>query len=97
MSYFQCIILSLVFGCVIIQGTTSAPARDTGSANDPAIYIVHFQASVTDALQQDFVSQLIGNYSTGAKIIAEFPNIKCLTARLSETALKWVRMLNDSL
>jgi len=84
-----------MFGCVIIQGANGAPARDTGSVNDPAIYIVHFQANVTDALQQDFVSQLIGNYSIGAKIIAEFPNIKCLTARLSETALKWVRILSD--
>ena len=99
MSYFQCIIFSLIFGCVIIQGI-SGVARVKRSADenlrDPGTYIVHFQDNSTDTQQQHFVNQLIIGCSTTkfeAKIISEYPNMKCLTVKLSERSLKWVRMI----
>jgi len=96
MSYFQCIMLLLAFGSVIIQDDYFAAASDMRSVDHLPTYIVHFHASTTDTLQQHFVKQLIGNHSTVARIVAEYPSIKCLTARLSERALKWVRILSDS-
>jgi len=93
MSYFQCIILSVAFGGIIIQGIYGA--RVTRSSDDPATYIVHFQTNVTDSQQQHFVKQLIRGQSKErfeAKIIATYPNLKRLTAMLSERAFKWVRI-----
>ena len=98
MRYYQCLILALIFGCVTFQDV-SGVARVKRSADenlrDPGTYIVRFEDSTTDAQLHHFVKQL--NRSDrkakfAAKIIAEYPNIKCLTARLSERALKWVRI-----
>ena len=100
MRYCQCLLLALIFGCVIFQDV-SGVARVKRSADenlrDPGTYIVHFEEDTTDAQLQRLVKQLNrrSNRKTKfeAEIISEYPNIKCLTARLSETALKWVRMI----
>ncbi|XP_065902075.1 extracellular serine proteinase-like [Dysidea avara] len=97
MRYYQCLILVLIFGCVIIQDV-SGVARVKRSADEklrnPGTYIIHFENSTTDAQLRHFVQQLNRRSSRRAKfeakIIAEYPNIKCLSARLSERALKWV-------
>ena len=95
----QCLIYILIFGCVIFQHT-SGVARVTKSTNenlrDPGIYIVHFEDTTTDLQQHNFAKQLIKKFNERAKfeatIIAEYPNIKCLTSRLSKKALNWVRI-----
>ena len=100
MRYYQCLILVLIFGCVIIQDV-SGVARVKRSADEklrnPGTYIIHFENSTTDAQLRHFVQQLNRRSSRRAKfeakIIAEYPNIKCLSARLSERALKWVRVM----
>ena len=93
----QCLCLTLVIGCVIFQDV-SGVARIERSANenlrDPGTYIIHFKDSTTDAQLQHFIKQLShSNRKVDAKIVAEYLNIKCLTAKLSKGALKWVRIL----
>ncbi|XP_065901879.1 extracellular serine proteinase-like [Dysidea avara] len=91
------LILALIFGCVIFQDV-SGVARVKRSADenlrDPGTYIVHFEDSTTDAQLHHFVKQLNRRSNSRTKfeaeIISEYPNIKCLTAKLSEKALKWV-------
>ena len=99
MRYYQCLILALIFGCVIFQdvsGVARVKRSVDESLRDPGIYIVHFEDSSTDAQLQHFVKQLNRRSKRRVKfeaeIIAEYPNIKCLTVRLSERALKWVRI-----
>ena len=100
MRYHQCLILILIFGCVIFPNVSGRVARFTKSANenlhDPRIYIIQFEDTTTDLQQHHFVKQLIKKFNEGAKfevtIIAEYPNIKCLTSRLSNNALNWVRV-----
>ena len=99
MSYHHCLIHILIFGCVIFQHT-SGVARVTKSTNenlrDPGIYIVHFEDTTTDLQQHHFAKQLVKRFNKRKKfeatIIAQYPNIKCLTSRLSKKALNWVRM-----
>jgi len=99
MRYYQCLILALIFGCVILQDV-SGVARVKKSADehlrDPGTYIVHFKDNTTDAQLNHFAKQLIRRSNRRpkfeAKIIAEYPNIKCLTVKLSERALHWVRI-----
>jgi len=97
MRCYQCLCFTLVIGCVIFQDV-SGVARVKRSASDnlrdPGTYIVHFKDSTTDAQLQHFIKQLSYNKGKfGAKIVAEYLNIKCLTAKLSKGALKWVRIL----
>jgi len=99
MTFYHCLILTLIFGCTIFQDV-SGVARVLRSADkilrDPGTYIVHFEDSTTGTQLHHFAKQLIrisnkrAEYE--AKIVAEYPNIKCLTAKLSEKALKWVRI-----
>jgi len=104
MRCYQCLCLALVIGCVIFQDV-SGVARVKRSANenlrDPGTYIIHFKDSTTDAQLQHFTKQLNRRSNRSVKfeasIISEYPNIKCLTARLSKKALKWVRILNIAL
>ena len=99
MRYYQCLILALIFG---IFQDVSGVAIFTKSANEklrnPGTYIVHVEDNTTDAQLQHFAKQLIRRSNTWTKfraeIIAEYCSIKCLTAKLSERALKWVRMIN---
>ena len=63
------------------------------SLSEPGAYIIYFEESATEIQQKHFVRQLIrhdGIVKFGAKVIAEYPIIKCLTARLSQRALQWV-------
>jgi len=100
MRYHQCLIFIPIFGCVIFH-SVSGIVRVTKSANenlrDPGTYIVHFEDTTTNLQQHYFAKQLIRRSNKWAKfqasIITEYPNIKCLTTRLSEKALKWVRMI----
>jgi len=97
MRYYECLILTLVLCCVIFQDV-SGIARVTRSNDenlrDIGTYIVHFEDSITDAQLQHFTKQLLRRTSRKVKfeaeIISEYPSIKCLTARLSKRALKWV-------
>jgi len=99
MRYYQCLILTLVFDCVILQDV-SGVARVRRSADeslrDPGTYVIRFEDNATDSQLQHFIKQLIRKSYKVAKfeaiLIAEYPNIKCLTVRLSEEALKWVRI-----
>ena len=101
MGCYHYLCLTLIIGCVIFQDV-SGVVRVKRSANenlrDPGTYIVHFKDSTTDAQLQHFVKQLNRRSNKtekfDAKIVAEYPIIKCLTARLSEGALQWVRNNN---
>jgi len=89
--------LTLIFGFAIFQDICGV-ARVKRSANDklrnPGTYIVHFKDNTAEAQLQQFTKQLIRRSNRRlkfeAKIIAEYPNVKCLTAILSKEALKWV-------
>jgi len=97
MRYIQCLILTLIFSCVIFQDV-SGVARIRKSANEslrePGTYIIHFEDSTTNVQLRQFTKQLTRRSYKKAKfeaiIIAEYLITKCLTARLSEKALKWV-------
>ena len=97
MRYYECLILTLVFCCVIFQDVSSI-VRVTRSKDenlrDTGTYIVHFEDNTTDTQLQHFTKQLLRRSSRKVKfeveIISEYPSIKCLTARLSKRALKWV-------
>jgi len=90
MRYYQFLILTLIFGYVILKNV-SGVARVKRSADrnlrDPGTYIVNF---ATDAQLHHFAKQLRSWPKFEAKIIAEYPSIKFLIAKLSNRALKWV-------
>ncbi|XP_065903952.1 extracellular serine proteinase-like [Dysidea avara] len=97
MTHYWCLILALVIGCVTFQDVCGvARVKQSADENlrDPGTYIVQFADSVTDVQLQQFAKQLNRRSNVRgkieAKIISEYPSIKCLTARLSESALKWV-------
>ena len=95
----QCLCLTLVIGCVIFQDV-SGVARVKRSANenlrDPGTYIVHFKDSTTDEQLQNFVKQLKLRSSKSVEfqaiLISKYLDIKCLTIRVSDKALQWVRI-----
>ena len=95
----RCLCLTLVIGCVIFQDV-SGVVRVKRSANenlrDPGTYIVHFKDSTTDEQLQHFVKQLtrrsIRNVNFQGILISKYLAIKCLTVRLSDKALQWVRI-----
>jgi len=100
MEVYQCVILTMVLGCVMFQSASGVARikRSTDeSLRDPGTYIVHFKDSATDAQLQQFTKQLYK--SSGRKtnfkvnIISKYPSIKCSTMTLSESALKWVSAL----
>jgi len=91
--------LLLIIGWVIFQDVSGVARVETfvdKSLHDPRIYIVNFEDSTTIAQLQHFTKQLIRRSNRRAnfeaEIVSKHPNIKCLTARLSEKALKWVRL-----
>jgi len=107
MRYHQYLFLLLIFGCFIFQDASGVAKVKTSAdehLNDPGTYIVHFEDNATIAQLQYFTKQLIRRSNRRsnrrrrvkfeAKIISEFPNIKCLTVRLSHRALKWVRIIS---
>jgi len=49
-------------------------------------FSLHFHGNVSGSV----ITMYKTREKFGAKIIAKFPNIKFLTAKLSEKALKWV-------
>jgi len=99
MRHYKCLILSLIFCCVIFQDV-SCVARVTRSTDenlcDKGTYIIHFEDTITDTKMQHFAKQLIRRSSRKVKFVAEiisqYPSIICLAARLSKRALKWVRV-----
>ena len=97
MRYYDSLILTLIFICGIFKDTSGVVKfkRSTDkNLRDPGTYIVHFKDNTTDSQQHHFAEQLNRRSNRRpkfeAKIIAEYPNIKCLTTKLSEKALKWV-------
>ena len=104
MQYYQCLNLVLVIGCTILEDASGiAKVRRSADENlrDPGTYIIQLEDSATDAQLQHFTKQLNERSNRRAKfegnIIAEFPNINCLIAKLSERALKWVRMISSNI
>jgi len=100
MRNFKCLFFSLIYGYVLLERTSGVARVKTSvdeSLRDPGTYVIHFEESATDTQLQHFAKQLIRRSNRRAKfeakIIAEYPIIKCLAARLSERALKWVRVL----
>jgi len=100
MRYHQCLILTLIFGCVIIQdvsGVTRVQRSVDENMHDSGIYVVHFKDTTTNLQLHHFAKHLIRRSNEkrnfDAIMIAEYPNIKRLTARLSKRALKWVRIM----
>ena len=99
MRCYQCLCLTLVIGCVIFQDV-SGVIRVKRSANenlrDPGTYIVHFKDSTTDAQLQHFAKQLARRSNRSVEfeveMVSEYINIKCLAARMSKRAVRWVRM-----
>ena len=89
----QYLLVVLVFGCAAFRDI-SGVARFTRSADeslrDPGTYIVYFKTSATNAEIRQFVAE-IKHFE--AEIISEFLSIKSLSARLSEQALIWVRII----
>ena len=65
------------------------------SFRDLGTYIIHFKYHVTEEELKQFAAALSQSYDKRenftAEIIEELFIIKCLTARLSGTALSWVR------
>jgi len=99
MRYYQYLFTLLICGYVIFQdasGVAKIKRSADESLRDPGTYIVCFENSTTNTQLQRFVKRLIERSNRRAKfevkIISEDPSIKCLTARLSERALKWVRI-----
>jgi len=97
MRYYECLILTLIFICVTFQdisGVAKIKRSADENLRDPGTYIVHFKHNTTDSQLHYFAKQLIRRSNRRpkfeAKIIAEYHNIKCLTTKLSEKALKWV-------
>jgi len=94
MRFYQCLILTLILQD--ISGVARVKRSAIEKLRNPGTYIVHFKDNTTDAQLQQFTKQLIRRFTSRpkfeAKIITEYPYIKCLTARLSEKALKWVRI-----
>jgi len=91
------LILTLIFSFVIFQdicGVARVKRSDNDKLRNPGTYIVHFKDNISEAQLQQFTKQLIRQSNRRlkfeAKIIAEYPNIKCLTTILSKKALKWV-------
>jgi len=96
MLYYQHLSLALIIGLAMFQyvcGVARVKKSADDNLRDPGTYIIQFEDSATDAQLQHFTKQLNSrsNGSFKAQIIAEYPSIKCLTARLSDRALKWVR------
>ena len=93
MRCYQYLLVVLVFGFAVFQDI-SGVARFTRSADenlrDPGTYIVYFKKSATNAEIRQFVTE-IKHFE--AEIISEFLNINSLSARLSEQALIWVRII----
>ena len=93
MRCYRCLFVALIFGYTVFQDV-SGVARFTRSADeslrDLGTYIVHFKKSATNAEIRQFVTD-ITQYE--AKILSEFLNIKSLSARLSEQAVIWVRII----
>ena len=99
MRCYQSLCLTLVIGCVIFQdvsGVVRVKRSADENLRDPGTYIVHFKDSTTDVQLQHFVSQLtrksIRNVKFQAILVSKYLDMKCLTARLSDKALQWVRI-----
>ena len=89
--------LGLVY-CQTVFGSSSK-ATVTRSAveslRDHGVYIIYFKNDVPEIKLQHFVTVLERKsklFVFIAEIIGKFLDIKCLTAKLSKKALRWVRM-----
>ena len=99
MKYHWWITLSYAFMFTLVfWREASGRARFTRSAVESSqildSHIVHFKENVTEKQFQRFAAALvrktIQNRKFAAEILQQFYSIKCLTARLSNKALKWV-------
>ena len=91
-SFLSLVYCQVVYGCPS-QARVKKSAVDT--LQDYGIYIVHFKSNTKETEQQHFVAVLNRKLNTTVdfvvEIIENFFAIKCLTAKLSKTALQWVR------
>ena len=101
-NWLMMIAASLFLGfmcCQTVYGSSNQ-AKITVSAveslRDHGTYIIHFNSTATESELKQFVadleenSKLMENFT--AEVIEKFFIIKCLTAKLSEEALQWVRI-----
>jgi len=95
----------MIFSCIFIFAVVfwqkaSSQAKVTRSVNESLrihdTYIVHFKENVTTEQAQHFADLLVRKAKKKRKFVAEifeqYFTIKCLTATLSNKALKWVRI-----
>jgi len=96
MRCYQCLILTLIFAFQDVSCVARVKRSANKNLRDPGTYIVHFENNATDAQLYHFAKQMNKRSSKRekfeAKMIAEYSNIKFLIVKLSEEALKWVKM-----
>ena len=99
MKYYWWVTLSCVFMFIpVFWQEAYGQAKFTRSAVESLQihnnYIVHFKENVTEKQFQRFAGALVRKTIQKRKFVAEilqqYYTIKCLTARLSNKALKWV-------
>ena len=93
--------ITVTLGTVSYQEVSAGrgPVRVTRSAveslRDHGTYIINFKDQATEEELQQFTATLMTNSAMEenftAEVIEELFIIKCLTARLSGRALRWVR------
>ena len=94
------LIYTFIFAIVFWKGT-SGKARVTRSAVERLRihnnYIIHFKENTTQTELQKFIADIVRKTNKkrkfNAEILQEFLPIKCLSVRLSNKALKWVRIV----
>ena len=101
--WMMMLLMTVILSTVCYQEVCAGhgPARVTRSAieslRDRGTYIIHFKDHVTKEELQQFATVLSRSSdedeSFTAEIIEKLFIIKCLTARLSDKALTWVRIV----
>jgi len=100
MKYYWCVIFSCVSIALVFWQEVSSQVKVTRSPVKSLrihdTYIVHFKENITTEQLQHFANLLVRKTKNKRRFVAEifqqYFTIKCLTARLSNKALKWVRV-----
>lgn len=102
MKYQWWVILTYVFTFALVfwqeaSGKTRVTRSAVESLRIQDSYIIHFKENITEKRLQRFVATLGRKANKTRKFDVEihqqFLSIKCLTARLSKKAVKWVRKI----
>ena len=102
--WMMILLATVILGAVCYQEVSAGrhgPVRVTRSAieslRDRGTYIICFKDHVTEEELQQFTATLLRSSDEDenfkAEIIEGSFSIRCLTARLSEKALSWVRLI----